>query len=138
MFNLESDFVNEFQITLDDFNTPFSIKNYACEFNYLSGRIDIIATNKNKYLYAFEVKLSKWKDALQQAYRNSSFTHFSYVLLPSYSLKNALKFEEEFKIRRIGLCTVINFQLTIVIKAPRNKPIQPWLTSSALNYIYSK
>ena len=136
MFDLESELVECFQKVLNIYG-PFSLNSHALEFNYSSGRTDILATNERNYLYSFEAKLLKWKEGLQQAYKNSSFSHFSYVLLPHDKISPALKNVNEFHERRIGLCTIKNSKINVLIKAPFNKPLQPWLTTSALDYILS-
>lgn len=130
----ESDLVKEF-ILATSHKTPFLLNKVAKEFNYLSGRIDLIARNKSKRLYSFEAKLKQWKIAAHQAFRNTSLSHFSYVLLPSDVAKIVVKFKGDFLERRIGLATIENGRIKILIAAPYNDPIQPWLTESAFTYL---
>lgn len=134
----------EFQI-IEDFKNifilksiPFNLSELAHEFNYINGRVDILCSNSYGEIYAFEAKLSKWRIALNQAYRNSSFAHYSYVILPFSKINLAIKYSNEFLRRNVGLCSIAPDSIDIIIKAPKNKPLQPWLTNSAINFIESQ
>lgn len=135
MYHFETHLVEDFKRVISSNNKPFKIQDYATEFNYNSGRTDIIAKTESGKLIAFEAKLIRWEKAINQAYRNSSFAHYSYVLLPKDKIQIALSNVNEFKKRGIGLCSFTNEQIEIHIKAPHNMPFQPWLTSSAINFI---
>jgi hypothetical protein len=135
MFQLESQLVGKLEDILVDTDNPFSELAIAFEFDYQAGRVDVIATNTNGELFAFEAKLSRWRGAVNQAYRNTSFTHYSYVVLPMLVARNALKFRYEFERRGIGLCSVGLEGIVIEIPASRRTPLQPWLTNSAMEYI---
>jgi hypothetical protein len=132
---LESQVVDDFENIINGLKNPFGIDGLAFEFNYISGKADIIGESKGGDLVAFEAKLKKWRVALNQAYRNSSFAHYSYVLLPEKSCNMALKEEREFIRRGVGLCSLNSAGISIEIQASRKRPIQPWLTKSALKYI---
>lgn len=138
MYSLERYLVTDFLSILQSILNPFDIDNYTQEFDYRNGRVDIVATNSNCDIYAFEAKLNKFRIAMNQAYRNTSFAHYSYVVLPEDKLNLALKYKNEFIKRRIGLCSVSDCGLEIVIKAKKNKPLQPWLTKNALILIKAK
>jgi len=135
MFKLEIHLVNNFNKLLNKNKNNFEIENLAFEFYYMSGRVDIIGKTNNGELITFEAKINKWRYALHQAYRNSSFAHYSYVLLPESNIKNALKNQYEFERRGIGLCSVDFNRIKIEIPASKKKPILPWLTNSAFNYL---
>jgi hypothetical protein len=136
LFSTERDLVQDFVLKIiDKRRSPFAAPQVAREFNYMNGRIDVVALGTNQQLFAFEAKLTKWKDALHQAYRNSSFCHFSYVLLPPAISARALAAKESFLQRRVGLCSLDNGRIEIKIQAPLNKPLQPWLTKSAKEFI---
>ena len=135
MYSLEIQLVEDFKNKLLPIEYPFRIIELADEFNYLNGRVDVIAKSEEGLLIAFEAKLKKWKIALNQAYRNSSFAHLSYVVLPTDSAMKALKNYNEFLKRGVGLCSVSSEGINIEINAKKNKPLQPWLTNSALNFI---
>jgi len=135
MFKLEKHLTKKLKKIITKSRYPFKVANVAFEFNYTSGRTDILATTKRGHLIAFEAKLSRWRIAMHQAYRNSSFAHYSYVVLPASATKNALKKEHEFKKRGVGLCSVDSSGIKVEILAFKKRPIQPWITKSALNYI---
>ena len=137
MYSLEIQLVEDFKNNLLPLDHPFRITELADEFNYLNGRVDVIAKSEEGLLIAFEAKLKKWRIALNQAYRNSSFAHLSYVVLPTDSAMNALKNYNEFLKRGVGLCSVNSEGIKIEINAKKNKPLQPWLTDSAFNFIAS-
>src|SRR5258706_5559089 len=128
MFKLESHLVQETAERLRQAENPFAELAIAFEFNYASGRVDIIAASPDGDLITFEAKLTRWRQALNQAYRNSAFAHFSYVLLPEMEAKKALKNIHEFERRGVGLCSFGSSSMRIEIQAIRKNPIQPWLT----------
>lgn len=136
MYKLESELVKEFRSTLFGNANTLSIIAVAPEFNYVEGRVDLIAINNDGDLVAFEAKLTRWRSALNQAYRNSSFAHYSYVVLPKTILENVIGHIDEFHRRGIGLCVFDSSSgIKVEVPAIRRKPIQPWLTSTAMNYI---
>jgi len=138
MYKLEARFVEEFMAQLAKKHNPFEISDFATEFNYQNGRVDIIGTSACGELVAFEAKLNKWEKALNQAFRNTSFSHYSYILLPGDIADRVKKFVVEFNRRSVGLCSFTKSEVTIEIFATKNEPIQPWLTESAINYILSE
>lgn len=135
MFQLESQLVGKLENILIADDNPFSQLAIAFEFYYQAGRVDVIATNATGELFAFEAKLSRWRSALHQAYRNTSFTHYSYVVLPTVAARNAVRWRYEFERRGIGLCSVGLDGIVIEIPASRKAPLQQWLTNSAMEYI---
>ncbi len=135
MFRFEADLVNVLQRVLQNPDNPFSRLILASEFDYQAGRIDVVATNDRGELIAFEAKLSRWKEAVHQAYRNTSFTHYSYVALPHHTAIKALRHRLQFERRGVGLCGVTCDDFAIIIPAKKIIPLQPWLTSDAVEYI---
>jgi hypothetical protein len=113
-----------------DFDVLFA----SSEFYYTAGRVDLVAQSKQGDIFAFEAKLTKWRLALDQAYRNSSFAHYSYVVLPADSANAALRYTAEFELRGVGLCVVSDELLDVKIAAPRRDPLMPWLTAAALDF----
>jgi hypothetical protein len=105
----------------------------AREFYYLRGRTDVLALTSSAEVVAFEGKLTRWREALQQAFRNTCFAHCSYVLLPPRVALTACKHTLEFEKRRVGLCCIFRNKLEVLIDAPLLEPIQPWLTSLAIS-----
>jgi hypothetical protein len=100
------------------------------EFGYLRGRTDVVVTTKDAVI-AFEAKLTNWRRALDQAYRNTCFAGLSYVLLPPERAKFVMKYVGEFEERGIGLCCINNGQLDILYASQPREPVEPWLTEQA-------
>ncbi len=137
-FDYESKLVESFNKLIIDKEAPLHVDKIAHEFGYTSGKVDVVASLENKKLISFEAKLSKWKIALQQAYRNTSFSHYSYVVLPEPTSNIAEKYPDLFHRRGVGLCSVSNNKIKVVIGAKKKKPILPWLTKLALCFIEDK
>jgi len=135
VYSRESELVNELEGMLVSSENPFSHLTTACEFNYLEGKVDLIAANDAGELFSFEAKLKRWRTAVYQAYRNTSFSHYSYVVLPMQAAQHALKRRHEFEQRGVGLCAVSVAGIKVEILAVRKTPLRPWLTSTAIAYI---
>jgi hypothetical protein len=135
MFQLESQLVRELESLLIRSENPFAQLALGFEFNYVEGRVDVIGANDDDDLFSFEAKLKRWKTAVHQAYRNTSFSHYSYVVLPADAAHHAVKRRHEFERRGVGLCAVDQNGLTIHIPAARKQPLRPWLTDNAIEYI---
>lgn len=101
------------------------------EFNYHRGKADVVGVCDAGSVVAFEAKLTRWRGALQQAYRNTCFAHRSYVLLPWQTAQVARKYWAEFDKRKVGLCTVQSGQVVVLHEARSAAPLQPWLTAVA-------
>lgn len=135
-FRWESDLVQAFCRHLDTDASPFGHVSYTREFDYQRGRTDIVAVDKSDTIYAFEAKLSNWKMALHQAYRNSCFAHATYVVMPRDKAREVLFARYEFERRSVGLCTIDDNGLTIYIHAREQKPLQPSLSESAFIAVF--
>jgi hypothetical protein len=136
MYKLENQLVSDFRSKLKKTkNVNFMCVNIATEFNYRNGKTDLIGNTKDGIIIAIEAKLTKWKEALHQAYKNTIYAHMSYVLLPYEIAENASKYQHEFERRGIGLCTIKGSKIVVIIPAIENKPLFSWLTDIALNYL---
>jgi hypothetical protein len=138
MFETEQDLVSDFVASLEASDSPWGEVSYALEFFYHRGRTDVIAISEEGAVIAFEAKLNRWRDAVQQAYRNTCFAHMSYVVLPRRIAQVASVYAYEFLSRRIGLCYVEGGRITIVHEAPAQNPIQPWLSDQAITTVMSE
>jgi len=110
---------------------------FAREFNYQRGRADLILRNLEGKVVAFEAKLTRWRDALHQAYRNQCFANASYVLLPKRTALSAAAFTHEFRKRKVGLCYIEAGELVVLYHAAEGEPLQAWLTAAANTHITS-
>jgi hypothetical protein len=128
----ESGFVQRVIAALFSDNARWPLTGYVREFNYGSGRTDLVAATDRGRVLAFEAKLTRWRGALRQAYRNRAFAHASYVVLPQPSAAKALVFREEFERYGIGLCTVEMGRARVLIAARETQPLLLWLSARAL------
>jgi hypothetical protein len=109
-------------------DSPWRSTGIIEEFNYLRGRTDIVVTTDDCTI-AFEAKLTDWRRALDQAYRNTCYAEESYVLLPATRAKYAMKYIAEFEERGVGLCSLDQRQLEILHRPSAKVPVEPWLTA---------
>ena len=124
---LVTDFVDRLAVQ----TTPWGPLSLVTEFFYQRGRVDVVGVGSEGTVFAFEAKLTRWRLALQQAYRNTCFAHESYVLLPWDVAQVARQYVTEFERRRVGLCTVCDGNLVILHEAKAAEPLQPWLAKVA-------
>lgn len=116
--------------------SPWGPTRTVAEFDYASGRADVIALTGYDELLAFEAKLTRWRDALHQAFRNTFFAHRSYVILPARTAYIAARYAVDFARRRAGLCAVSDGVVHVILPAPTiSCPIQPWLAAQAADMI---
>ena len=134
-FETEKMLVDQFVGLLKANQTPWGKVRFAREFDYARGRTDVIAAEGAHTLIAIEAKLSDWRRALHQAYRNTCFAHRSFVLLPQRTAFKALTFLAEFERRGVGLCYLGDTGLTILHDSPYSSPVEPWLASEALSVL---
>jgi hypothetical protein len=135
MYADEASLTEVFHKELSASSSPFCAESTAKEFYYSEGKTDFIAMDESGNLIAFEMKLTKWREALHQAHRNTSFAHYSYVVLPAAVARLAAAKLHEFHRRGVGLCSVDNEGIRIEIQARRAEPLRPWLTVFAQEYI---
>jgi hypothetical protein len=135
MYATEEYLVNDFVSSIS--NSPFTeggpLK-IAKEFDYRNGRTDIVVLNGDGQIIAFEAKLSRWRDALHQAYKNTCFANYSYIVVPEEIAKKASKFAAEFSRRSVGICYITNNRIVIEQSAEENIPIQKHITEKAKTF----
>lgn len=102
------------------------------EFGHSTGWTDIVGLGSRNALHAFEAKLSKWKDALDQARKNRSFAHYCYVALPPATARAALESKAEFMKLGVGLIIVSTDAARVAIRPKKNAPLLPWVTQNAV------
>ena len=137
-YRLECDLVSDLCLAIGLGKAPWpDSTSLAHEFNYQRGRTDVIAVTSPNYLIAFEAKLSNWREALQQAYRNTCFAHESYVVVPRDVARIAGSFAAEFERRAVGLCYCESDGVTILIPAKPQVPLQDWLLERAIDHVSS-
>jgi hypothetical protein len=128
----ERSMVQELSTLLTSRNGPVRCSQVASEFDYSSGRTDLVGLGRNEVLHAFEAKLLKWREALDQARRNACFAHYCYVALPKRAADLAIKAREDFRRHGVGLLVLRGREARLAIRPRRNAPLLPWLTKVAL------
>src|SRR6266566_1179358 len=103
LFTEEESLVTSFFGHLAGGNTPWAARGIAREFDYDSGCTDVLSLSETDDLIAFEAKLSNWRKALHQAWRNTSFVNRAYVVLPRNRATSALSHHHEFRELGVGL-----------------------------------
>lgn len=132
MYKAELNLVRQLVRQLRSSRSPWGRVQVAREFSYQRGRTDVVALMAGgHHLVAFEAKLSRWRDALHQAYRNTCFAHTSFVVLPRDTAAIAEKFGAEFQRRNIGLCYPDGERIVVVYRPEEQIPIEPWLSEQA-------
>jgi len=132
-YSSESALVEDLLADLRRTTSPWGRLRTSTEFDFQRGRTDVVALASLGIL-AFEAKLTKWRNALHQAYRNRCFASRSFVVLPPPVAKRAVRFEGEFKRRGVGLCSLgeaTNWRIEILVEALEAEPWQQWLASVA-------
>ena len=112
-------------------DSPWRSDEVMTEFCYGRGRTDVLVRH-NGEIVAIEAKLTKWRDALDQAYRNTCFAHRSFVCVPTETAGRAARYVGEFEMRGVGLCTIRDGAIVVLCESSRNEPLQPWLCEAAV------
>lgn len=133
MFQTEDNLVDAFISHLGSDSFPWASRAVVREFDYVSGRTDILSLSVGNEIIAFEAKLSNWRKAIHQAWRNTSFADQVYVVLPRKHAAVAIKNRAEFNERGVGLCVVDENGVEVVIHGSPNQPVMPWLNRKAMD-----
>jgi hypothetical protein len=130
-FATEARLVEAFVAKLVGGETPWQPQGHRREFDYISGRTDVVAVLCSNEVLAFEAKLRDWRRALRQAWRNTSFANRAYVVLPRKHCTQALRHRMEFEARGVGLCAVDADSVELLIECRSSAPVLPWLQDRA-------
>lgn len=130
-FSTEASLVERFVGVLQSGRSHFGTLQVTTEWDHRSGFVDVLVRDTSDALVAFEAKLTDWKRAYLQAYRNSAYADRVYVLLPQSMAHRALRAREEFEFRGIGLCAFDGQHVRVVIEAADQEPLLVWLRNRA-------
>lgn len=133
-FSTEANLVDSFVKTLQSGRSQYNSIQIATEWNHKSGMVDVLVRDTSRSLIAFEAKLSDWKRAFLQAYRNTAYANRTYVLLPMKTVHRALLAREEFEFRGIGLCAFDGKKIHTYIEAVEQDAILAWVRARAHDY----
>lgn len=131
----EDELVTAFLALLEDNDHPWGEIHVSTEFNYQSGKTDVVACTQNGEVIAFEAKLSKWKEAIHQAYRSTSYADYSYVLLPLDVAEKVAIYSSELSKRNIGVVSIVSDEIKVIYDAPKVDPIHKRLKSKVFEFI---
>jgi len=102
------------------------------EFNYDSGRTDVLALSGFGEVFAFEAKLRNWRKALHQAWRNTSHAQRAYVVMPACASGPARANLRKFEVLGVGLCVIDEVGgVTTLLDSNSFEPVIPWLHEKA-------
>lgn len=134
-FGTEACLVECFVGLLQTGRTQLGPVQVATEWDHRSGFVDVLARDASQSLFAFEAKLTDWRRAFHQAYRNTAYANRAYVMLPARTADRALRAREDFELRGVGLCSFDGKHLTILIEAAEQQdPLLKWIRERAHNY----
>jgi hypothetical protein len=133
LYSKESDLVRDFLLFLKQGESPWGNVATTTEWDYRTGITDVLARTSEGHLVAFEAKLTDWRRATQQAYRNTTFVKQAYVVMPALAAERAMVHQDVFSRYGVGLCSVQENGVSIVIEAPEldEDPILPWMKRKA-------
>ena len=137
-YRSEDFLVEDFCSVLESETSPWGTLEFIREFPYGRGRTDVVAVDHEGHVIAFEMKLERWMDAMHQAYRNTCFAHFSYVVLPESTVKRAQRCMWEFTRRCVGICFVKDSLVVVSLPAVWQNPVQPWLSRTAASKVWER
>lgn len=130
-FSTEASLVERFVGVLQSGRSGFGPVQVTTEWSHRAGFVDVLARDAAESLVAFEAKLTDWKRAFLQAYRNAAYANRVYVLLPEETVHRALRDQEEFEFRGIGLCSFDGHHIRVLIEAVEQEPLLIWLRKRA-------
>jgi hypothetical protein len=133
-FESEASMVEQFVNILDEGGSPWGELKTTTEWDYRTGIADVLARTVDGRLVAFEAKLTDWRRASHQAYRNTTYASRVYVVMPAHAAERARAHETVFSKFGIGLCALDASRIFVLIEAPDTEPLLPWLHKRALSF----
>lgn len=130
-FATEIELVRAFVLLLSGKTSPWGHMQLTTEWDYRSGFTDVLARTQRQQIVAFEAKLTDWRRASHQAYKNTMFAEKAYVVMPMSAAERAQQQTMLFEDYGVGLCAVSSSCVKILIEARQNEPLLPWLRRRA-------
>lgn len=134
-FRTEAALVASFVAMLESEVSPWGHVSLTTEWDYGAGYTDVLARTTSGQLVAFEGKLTDWKTAFYQAYRNTSFASLAYVVMPRRGAGVAARHADLFAKQGVGLCCVDGGEVTVVIAARPRDALLPRRRDEALTFL---
>lgn len=98
--------MTEWEMVLDCkeyFESSCSCQKVVCEVPFLSRCIDMVLVDEQNRVITIEFKLTKWRDAILQAYDHLRAADFAYICMPKKKREPSALFIDELKNKGIGL-----------------------------------
>jgi hypothetical protein len=127
----EAQFVSLLLVALGRGDSPLGELQTTTEWDYKTGRADVLARSACGALIALEAKLTDWRRACRQAYRTTAFVKFAYIVVPKSIAEKACAHEQYFAQYGIGLCSFDGIRLDVLIEASAEDEPLGWLTNRA-------
>ena len=127
----EEELVAAFFERLAGGETAWEVQGAVREFDYNSGHTDVLFLSTNGELIAVEAKLTNWRKALHQAWRNTSYVNRAYVVMPRNRATTALSHRQHFEDLGVGLCLVDRAGVEVAIEGQPKQPVILWLHNKA-------
>ncbi len=136
-FASEATLVEAFVQKLARGRSPWGKLELATEWDHKSGSVDVLGRTRQKSLIAFEAKLTEWKRAYMQAYRNAAYANKVLVLMPAATVHRALAEAAEFELRGIGLCSFDGREIRVLIEPKEQDELLRWVRERAHTHFNS-
>jgi len=131
VFETEAQLVQTLVAIMNEGRTPWGCLQTLTEWDYRTGVTDVLARTPHGELIAYEAKLTNWRRACYQAYRNTTFAARAYVVLPEDVATRVQSYGETFARYGVGLCACSARSLSVLIEARPTQPLMEWLTNRA-------
>jgi hypothetical protein len=131
LISTEAELVQRFVLALEAGKTCWGAVEVMTEWCHPTGAADILVRTNQGGIIAFEAKLTEWRRAYHQAYRNTMYANRVYVLMPSATVHRPLPFKEEFRLRGIGLCSYNAGKIHVHIGASEQDELLTWVRRKA-------
>lgn len=118
--------MTEWEMVLDSkeyFESSCSYQKVVCEVPFLSRCIDMVLVDEQKQVITIEFKLTKWRDAILQAYDHLRAADYAYICMPKKRREPSALFIDELKNKGIGLLLydeTSKDKVHIYLKAPES------------------
>lgn len=133
-FETEATLVDGFVGKLKRGRSPWGKVELITEWDHKSGNVDVLVRTRGNSLIAFEAKLTEWRRAFFQAYRNAAYANRVFVVMPTHTVHRALAAVAEFELRGIGLCSFDGKRLEVLIEAREQDELLRWVRERAHNH----
>src|SRR5690606_4254422 len=130
----EASLVGDFIAALRTGATCWGPVQIVSEWVHSAGSVDVLCRTRSRKLVAFEAKLSDWRRAFHQAFRNGTYANRVYVVLPIHAARIACKHRLLFEAHGVGLCSINRGRVHVHVRATPQPQLLTWVTQRAHSY----